>query len=363
MLDRVGEGMTHGAIVVRGDVGCVRRCPHEGRAHPGGRECGRLRRHGHEAAGSCASRATPAISWRRRSRARIAAWRAAPSSSPATPATVVGDHMRRGMVLIEGSAGDYCASRMGAGTIAVWGRVGASPGLGMKRGTLLLQAAPEYMLPTFSDCGSSDAGLPRAAGAFLATRLREVRRHLRLAHPRATLHGRPRERRARRDPGVGLTMRHPRRADRGDVRRGVHGARGADPRHGAERAVGARMRLQADGVRHVGDRLQVRGGDRAGARARRDARRPPRRQRPPHGDGQGRARHAARRAHRADGADLSHHRVLRRLAGRPGSPAGRQAAALLRRRLPEQQGRRRPALLAHPGDGGRVPRAGATSAW
>ncbi len=65
----------------------------------------------------------------------------------------LGDRMRRGMVLIEGNAGDYCASRMVAGTIAVWGTVGKLPGLGMRRGTLLLQRPSSALPPTFNDCG------------------------------------------------------------------------------------------------------------------------------------------------------------------------------------------------------------------
>jgi formylmethanofuran dehydrogenase subunit C len=65
----------------------------------------------------------------------------------------VGDRMRRGLVLIDGGAGDYCASRMVAGTVAIWGSVGAAPGLAMRRGTLLLQHRPAAMVPTFNDCG------------------------------------------------------------------------------------------------------------------------------------------------------------------------------------------------------------------
>jgi formylmethanofuran dehydrogenase subunit C len=63
-----------------------------------------------------------------------------------------GDRMRRGTVLIEGNAGDYLASRMVAGTVGVWGSVGCSPGLAMRRGTVLLRHAPA-LLPTFGDCG------------------------------------------------------------------------------------------------------------------------------------------------------------------------------------------------------------------
>ena len=40
-----------------------------------------------------------------------------------------------------------------AGTILVSGRVGESPGFGLKHGTLLLAHAPAELLATFQDCG------------------------------------------------------------------------------------------------------------------------------------------------------------------------------------------------------------------
>jgi formylmethanofuran dehydrogenase subunit C len=64
-----------------------------------------------------------------------------------------GDRMRRGTILIEGDTGDYVASRMVAGTMAVWGQIGRFPALAMRRGTLLLRQAPAELLPTFNDCG------------------------------------------------------------------------------------------------------------------------------------------------------------------------------------------------------------------
>lgn len=65
----------------------------------------------------------------------------------------LGDEMRGGIVLVEGEVGDYCASRMIAGTIAVMGRIGRFLGYGLKRGTVLVWQEPEYILPTFGDCG------------------------------------------------------------------------------------------------------------------------------------------------------------------------------------------------------------------
>jgi formylmethanofuran dehydrogenase subunit C len=47
---------------------------------------------------------------------------------------------------------------MGAGTIAVAGRVGAFPGMAMRRGTLLLQQPPAALVATFNDCGEHPNG-------------------------------------------------------------------------------------------------------------------------------------------------------------------------------------------------------------
>lgn len=63
------------------------------------------------------------------------------------------DRMRRGLVLIEGDTGDYLGARMLAGTVIVGGRTGASPGLGLKRGTLFLLRAPLSMPAFFNECG------------------------------------------------------------------------------------------------------------------------------------------------------------------------------------------------------------------
>lgn len=157
MLDRIGDGMTHGAIVVRGDVGAyagarmkgghIQVDGNAGAYAATGMSGGILRIGGN--AGDFLAAAIPGAHRGMEGGTVVVAGDAGDR---------VGDHMRRGMVLIEGNAGDYCASRMGAGTIAVWGRVGASPGLGMKRGTLLLQAAPGHLLPTFGDCGTSTQG-------------------------------------------------------------------------------------------------------------------------------------------------------------------------------------------------------------
>ena len=52
-------------------------------------------------------------------------------------------------LVLHGDAGDFLASRMVAGTIAVAGRVGAHCGYGMRRGTLVFAGPPPAVPPTF----------------------------------------------------------------------------------------------------------------------------------------------------------------------------------------------------------------------
>ena len=98
----------------------------------------------------------------------------------------VGDRMRRGIILVEGDLGDHATARLLAGTVIGLGSSGVYPGLGMKRGTLLLAKAPERLLPSFADCGRHELGFlallfahlsPRSPRlAALAPRLRATRR-------------------------------------------------------------------------------------------------------------------------------------------------------------------------------------------
>ena len=78
-----------------------------------------------------------------------------------------GDRMRRGFLLIEGAAGDYAGSRMIAGTIAIGGKAGALPGYLMNRGTLLLASGAERMSPTFLDCGAFELVAARLIAAHV----------------------------------------------------------------------------------------------------------------------------------------------------------------------------------------------------
>lgn len=63
-----------------------------------------------------------------------------------------GDRMRRG-IIIRGRAGDYCASRIHAGTVIVMGKAGSYPAAGMRRGSLILAKKPARLSATFKSCG------------------------------------------------------------------------------------------------------------------------------------------------------------------------------------------------------------------
>ncbi|HEY6832671.1 MAG TPA: formylmethanofuran dehydrogenase subunit C [Pseudolabrys sp.] len=63
------------------------------------------------------------------------------------------DKLRRGIIIVEGDAGAQAASRMIAGTLIVGGQAGPLPGYLMARGTLVLAGSSESLSPTFADCG------------------------------------------------------------------------------------------------------------------------------------------------------------------------------------------------------------------
>jgi formylmethanofuran dehydrogenase subunit C len=67
-----------------------------------------------------------------------------------------GDRMRRGLVAILKGSGDHAGSRMIAGTVVVVGGTGEMPGYLMRRGSILLDRAPEGVSPSFVEGGSPD---------------------------------------------------------------------------------------------------------------------------------------------------------------------------------------------------------------
>ncbi len=152
-LDRIGAGMTHGRLVVHGDTGGYLGAGMSGgslvvRGNLGayaatGMRGGRI--HVYGSTGDFLAAALPGDRHGMQGGLVLV---------DGDTGDRLGDRMRRGTVLVHGNAGAYCAARMVAGTIGVWGRVGGFPGLGMRRGTLLLAEPPEALLPTFNDCGA-----------------------------------------------------------------------------------------------------------------------------------------------------------------------------------------------------------------
>lgn len=68
----------------------------------------------------------------------------------------VGERMRRGLILVGGNAGPWAAANMLAGTVVVAGECGPNPGLGLRRGSLILLRAPPGLPATFNDGGVHD---------------------------------------------------------------------------------------------------------------------------------------------------------------------------------------------------------------
>ncbi|MBN2243347.1 MAG: formylmethanofuran dehydrogenase subunit C [Acidobacteria bacterium] len=66
-----------------------------------------------------------------------------------------GSVMRRGLIAVAGDAGDFAGAFMIAGTLAVFGHLGMRAGAGLLRGTIVTFTRPE-LLPTFRyDCSYS----------------------------------------------------------------------------------------------------------------------------------------------------------------------------------------------------------------
>lgn len=65
----------------------------------------------------------------------------------------IGSQMRRGLIVVLGDVGDFAGARMIAGSIFVFGRLGARAGAGMKRGSIVAFGDHAELLPTFRyDC-------------------------------------------------------------------------------------------------------------------------------------------------------------------------------------------------------------------
>jgi formylmethanofuran dehydrogenase subunit C len=93
--------------------------------------------------------------------------------------------MRRGTVAVFGHTGDFVASRMVAGTLALAGRCGIHPGWGMRRGSIVFAGPAPVVAPTFVPLhANADVfwqllarDLAQFGGPFAGLAQRRVQRH------------------------------------------------------------------------------------------------------------------------------------------------------------------------------------------
>jgi formylmethanofuran dehydrogenase subunit C len=150
--DKIGAGMTKGAIVVDGDAG----------AYLGaGMKKGKIEVRGNAGvlAGASMAGGAIAISGEAGERAgginvgETLGMRGGVITIGGNAGALLGERMRRGFIIVGGDAGDYAGGRMVAGTILLKRGVGINAGFGLRRGSLIFVEEPKNILPTFGDCG------------------------------------------------------------------------------------------------------------------------------------------------------------------------------------------------------------------
>jgi formylmethanofuran dehydrogenase subunit C len=177
-LDRIGHGMTDGAIVVDGDAGAQ-----AGRLMTGGSLT--IRGDAGPWAGSAMTGGT--IDILGSAGDQLAGPFAGESAGMRGGVIIVrgragdriGDRMRRGTIIIEGPSGAYAGSRMIAGTLVVLGRAGPLPGYLMRRGTIVLGADCDLLSPTFIECGTHELVAMRLMSRFIGAHSRRAESLLR----------------------------------------------------------------------------------------------------------------------------------------------------------------------------------------
>jgi formylmethanofuran dehydrogenase subunit C len=159
-LDRIGAGMTRGAIAVAGDVGA-----YAGLAMVGGTlaidgsaghgvavamQGGEIRIGGN--VGDQLGGALPG------ERTGMREGRVVVAGSAGSG---VGDRMHRGFIAVGGAAGSFCGARMAAGTIVVGGALGAHPGIAMRRGTIVALDGAPPVPASFAESGVHELAFAR----------------------------------------------------------------------------------------------------------------------------------------------------------------------------------------------------------
>jgi formylmethanofuran dehydrogenase subunit C len=76
--------------------------------------------------------------------------------------------MRRGMIVVSGTSGDYAGTAMIAGTLVLLGKTGHLPGYLMRRGTIVLGRGAQSLAPSFADCGPHELAFAALLGSTLA---------------------------------------------------------------------------------------------------------------------------------------------------------------------------------------------------
>lgn len=166
LLDRIGQEMTGGEIVVDGDAGA-----RTGRLMKGGRltirgsagpwTASSMKGGAIEIFGDAGDRLGGPVA------GEVAGMRGGMVLVHGRAGERAGDRLRRGAIVVEGGAGAYAGSRMIAGTLVVLGRAGPLPGYLMKRGTIVIGDTSEELSPTFIDCGVHDLVALRLMADFL----------------------------------------------------------------------------------------------------------------------------------------------------------------------------------------------------
>jgi formylmethanofuran dehydrogenase subunit C len=167
-LDRIGQEMTDGEIVVEGDVGIQ-----AGRMMRGGRLT--IAGDAGQWAASAMTDGTLEITGNAGDRlggplvGEMTGMRGGVVIVRGHAGERAGDRLRRGMILVEGGAGRYAGCRMIAGTLVARRKVGPLPGYLMRRGTIVLGEGTDALSPTFVDCGVHDLVALRIMALFVET--------------------------------------------------------------------------------------------------------------------------------------------------------------------------------------------------
>jgi formylmethanofuran dehydrogenase subunit C len=166
-LDKLGGGMSEGALSIRGDAGAylgigmsggtIAVAGSAGYGAATDMRGGLLRIAGD--AGDALGGALPGAAGGMRDGTVLVAGRAGAEA---------GRRLRRGLIVIGGDAGQCCGAEMIAGTIVVAGRAGAFAGAAMRRGSIIALGGVARIGATFADGGVHDLIFLRLLARHLA---------------------------------------------------------------------------------------------------------------------------------------------------------------------------------------------------